>query len=121
MKNRKLFMRVAAVLLLCAALAGCGIGETGQTTEPTRVATQAQPQFTTAPTQAQEKTIYNTRLLPLSASHAYTRQEILDALQLWLDAGYTLEEALGLARNEIYADCGYSFRDGETECSEEPD
>lgn len=51
------------------------------------------------------------RILPDVDRRYYTRQEILMSVQPWVDTGYTLSEALRLARNEIYANYGNVFKD----------
>lgn len=55
--------------------------------------------------------IYYSKILPKSATYGYSSSEILERIQIWVEYGYTIPEALRLARNEIFANHGNIFED----------
>ena len=50
-------------------------------------------------------------ILPDVKSHVYTKNEILEAIVPWINSGYSIQEALRLARNECFANYGNVFKD----------
>lgn len=70
------------------------------------------PQIVIEKEESVETSIY-AKILPDSASHYYTEEEIMECIQPWITYGYSEAEALRLARNEMYATYGGLFRDDE--------
>ena len=69
--------------------------------------------YTAAAEEQSDYDIYiNEKLLPDSASKYYTKDEVIARAAIWTDqGGYTMSQALRLARNEIFANHGTTFKD----------
>lgn len=52
-----------------------------------------------------------TMILPEASTYSYSANEIMDCIAPWVESGYSISEALRLARNEVFARHGNIFED----------
>lgn len=52
-----------------------------------------------------------TMILPEASTYSYSANEIMDCIAPWVESGYSISEALRLARNEVFACHGNIFED----------